>query len=542
MKQLGWVLAALLAAGCNGQAQQQAASTALAFPGALGFAKSATGGRGGEVVYVTNLNNSGTGSLRDALMVGRTDKPRNVLFAVCGRIQLTASLDIRNNPKLGNVTVAGQTAPCPVVVTGQDTFPGSPNMVMRYLTFLSDGSKTQDGVVMAGFDPNSRDAIFDNLSTGWHSDEVFDIVGGDNGLGGKVRCANMYGSGKNCPRNFTFQDSIAAEGVALGPSQSEDDVGKGFLTYGATNISLVRSLLHSNYRRAPFIYDNTFEAVNNLISNYSGHGEAAMSLSAYWEIGCHSIIGNHFKDGPGTHGTSVMNVVSAEYNSQSKIFLQGNYHHKKRATDTLDEKAIINSTSGFTVATSPACAGQMAKDDPAILNAFDDNAVHDYVLAHAGNQRQGWTTDPVTARWLSEAASGTPAKGTAGKYSCTDDYGDNPNCDGSFDKWSDIPGGFPAFETKTTDPDDTDPDGDGIPSDCEEANGLDPDAASDGAVITASGYSNLDNFLNATAGDPVSGWQACDGSGGTTPAQAPDRSQSRTMRRASARWRAKWKP
>ena len=93
----------------------------------------------------------------------------------------------------------------------------------------------------------------------------------------------------------------------------------------------------------------------------------------------------------------------------------------------------------------------IAKDDPTLLDAFVNDEAYDYVLAHAGNQREGWTTDPWTARILSEAASGDVKKGTAGKYSCTVNYNGNSHCDGSFLDIGDI-GGFPTFESKTTDP------------------------------------------------------------------------------------------
>lgn len=489
----------------------------LAFPSAYGFASEATGGRGGEVVYVTSLANSGAGTLRNALTVGRTATPRNILFAICGRIQLTSNLDVRNNANLGNVTIAGQTAPCPVVITNEDTTIGVPNMIMRYLTFLSDGNNTSEGIVMLGWDPNSRDNILDHISMGWHSDEVFDIVGGDNGLTGKRLCANMYGAGLNCPRNFTLQNSIVAEGIAIAPSEAgEADIGKGVLTYGATNISVIRNLIANNYKRSPIFYDQTTETINNLIYNYSGYGENAMLISGYWDVGCHSIMGNHFKDGPVTHSTSIVSINSNGdlYNSSSHFYVEGNYHRTRRATDGLAETAILSTSNydGMTLDSSPFCAGMIAKTDPMIMDPFVSSAVHTYVLANAGNQLPAWTEDLFTSRILSEAASGTTALGTQGDNSCTGTgFTGNPNCTGGsiWDTFSDFPGSFPTIETTSYTPSTVDTDLDGITNACEDANGLNKNSAADGDDITASGYSNLDKFLNYKAGDTVPGYNAC---------------------------------
>ncbi|MPZ95821.1 MAG: hypothetical protein GEU96_13155 [Propionibacteriales bacterium] len=98
------LLAAVLVADSNGTSVARAATTVKAFPGAQGFGTDTVGGRGGKVIAVTNLNDSGAGSFRAAVTASG---PRTVIFKVSGTIKLTSRIDVTNP----NLTVAGQTAP-----------------------------------------------------------------------------------------------------------------------------------------------------------------------------------------------------------------------------------------------------------------------------------------------------------------------------------------------------------------------------------------------------------------------------------------------
>ena len=121
---------------------QQDENTALAFPGAEGFGRYTTGGRGGKVICVTNLEDSGEGSLRHAL---QKDGPRIIVFKVSGTIFLTRSLDINK----GNVTIAGQTAPGEgITIAGYPVKLKADNIIIRYLRFrLGDINKVEDDAI-----------------------------------------------------------------------------------------------------------------------------------------------------------------------------------------------------------------------------------------------------------------------------------------------------------------------------------------------------------------------------------------------------------
>ncbi|MEE1316244.1 MAG: pectate lyase, partial [Prevotella sp.] len=137
---------------------------APAFPGAEGHGRFVTGGRGGKIVHVTNLNDSGTGSLRAA--VSGTAK-KIVVFDVAGVIALKSNLNIGDN-----TTIMGQTAPSPGITVRYFTVQPGNNNIIRFMRFRRGQEKSVDDGADAMWQRNKSNIILDHCSFSWSIDEV----------------------------------------------------------------------------------------------------------------------------------------------------------------------------------------------------------------------------------------------------------------------------------------------------------------------------------------------------------------------------------
>lgn len=213
-----------------------------AFPGAVGFGKNATGGRGGSVIQVTNLNDSGPGSLRAALEASGT---RTVVFRVGGTISLNSGIFIKN----GNLTIAGQTAPGGgILIKGNVVQVEASNVIIRYIRFRSGPSAPADTdafSITAWAGRTVENIIIDHCSFSWGIDENFNI-----------RASDMNSS---IVRNITLQNSLMSEN------------GKNCLFYqNVQNVSVYQNmtaLTNERNIRANYGFEGVFkfEMVNNLI-------------------------------------------------------------------------------------------------------------------------------------------------------------------------------------------------------------------------------------------------------------------------------------
>ena len=252
-----------------------------AFPGAAGFGANARGGRGGSVYIVTNLNDSGPGSFRDAV----SQPNRYVVFAVGGVIRINSRISVAPN-----LTIAGQTAPGEgITIYGNGlSFSNANNTVTRYLRVRMGvvGDSGADAVTIAQGD----NMIFDHVSVSWGRDETFSVSG--------------------TASNITVQDSIIAQGLF---SHSA-----GGLMETSGGVSIVRCLYIDNTTRNPKV-KGVNEFVNNVVYNWGTGGGYILGDSAGQSFV--NVIENYYINGP---STGIQPFTRGNLNFH--IYAQNNYH------------------------------------------------------------------------------------------------------------------------------------------------------------------------------------------------------------------------
>lgn len=268
----------LLAGSLQLSAQQ------LAFPGAEGFGRFATGGRGGTVYAVTNLRDAGPGSFRDAV-----SKPnRTVIFKVGGIIRISSRIAVSPN-----ITIAGQTAPGEgITIYGNGlSFSKANNTIARYLRVRMgvNGDKNADAIGIA----EGENMIFDHISVSWGRDETFSVSG--------------------IISNITIQNSIIAEGL--------HSHSAGGLIQTKGGISLLRNLYINNHTRNPKVKGKN-QFVNNVVYNWR---VAAYILGDSEMQSYANVTNNYFIEGPQSSGAPF-----TRGNTNFHIFAENNFHDKNR--------------------------------------------------------------------------------------------------------------------------------------------------------------------------------------------------------------------
>jgi pectate lyase len=289
---LGTLVAALAATAPLAPAA--ATTQPLAFPGAEGFAAHATGGRGGTVYHVTNLNDSGAGSLRDAVSKG----PRIVVFDVGGYINLKSALSVSSD-----ITIAGQTAPGEGIATfGYEvSLSNSHNLIIRGIRFRQgitvDTQAKKSAINMV----SAQNVIIDHSSVEWGRWDTIDM---------------------NMCTNVTVQYDIVGEGV--------DPQRFGCLCQ-SDNVTFSHNLWINDQSRNPKA-KGTVQYVNNVVYNWGVTGYVGGHSGANHEA---DLINNYFIAGPDSSEHFV-----GEFAPTDKIFQSGNYIDASKK-GTLDGRLAV---------------------------------------------------------------------------------------------------------------------------------------------------------------------------------------------------------
>jgi pectate lyase len=431
-----------------------------AFPGAEGAGAVTRGGRGGRVIAVTNLQDSGPGSLRAAMEAAG---PRTVVFRVSGIVSLVTPLLIEH-PFL---TVAGQTAPGDgICVRGQTTEINAGDVIIRYLRFRRGDLNVNDDALNAHRSPGR--IIIDHCSFSWGLDENVSLY--------RYMKKGADGKDQKLPiEQVTIQWSISSE--ALNPRNHAFGA-----TWGGRNVSFHHNLFAHNTARNPSIgWGDHVDFRNNVIYNWRHR-----TLDGGDSTSVVNVVANYFKPGPATQPGALQHRIA-----RPEVFRTFNERPEPGWWYVAD-----NVVHGNASVTADNWAGGVQFDPPvgADMNAAiargraarpgaaaplkQHTAEHAFelVLADAGATRP--RRDSVDARIVHDVRTGTATFGN-----------------GIINTPADV-GGWPSYHSV---PAPTDSDHDGMPDAWERRHGLNPDDPSDGPKDhDRDGYTNLEEYLNGT--------------------------------------------
>lgn len=442
------ILLSVLAPLCIGQP--------LAFPGAEGAGKYTVGGRGGKVIEVTTLEDSGPGSLRAAI---ETRGARTIIFRVSGTIKLKSDLKI----KYDSITIAGQTAPGDgICLRDYQCVIDANQVIIRYLRFRLGDETGRDTDAFWGRD--RKNIIIDHCSMSWSVDET----------------GSFYGN-----ENFTMQWCILSESLYMSV-HPKGAHGYGGI-WGGTNASFHHNLFAHHSSRTPRFAGgetNTCKNVdfrNNVIYNWGFN-------SAYGgEGGTINIVANYYKPGPATK-SSVKNRIVEITEGTGKWYIADNY------VDGYPDITLDNWAGG--VQGAYAKLPSIRLNQPNYFVPIDQDSpteAYNKVLARAGAILP--KRDPVDRRIVEEVSKGIATY--EGKfYEIKQGLTDTSIIRGIIDSQKDV-GGWP--ELKSEEPP-IDTDHDGMPDNWETSHGLNPNDASDRNLLLPDGTTRLEQYLNYLSG------------------------------------------
>jgi pectate lyase len=439
------ILAVFLLFGLLGQPmglRSEPAPNIPAFPGAEGFGASTPGGRGGNVIAVTNLSDDGPGSFRAAC---EAEGPRIVIFRVSGLITLTRKLIIRNP----FITIAGQTAPGDGICLRNFTFViATHDVVVRYLrSRLGDlTAQEDDSITLAA---GAKNVVVDHCSATWSIDENLSLAGDVS--------------------NITVQWCLIAEGLNHS-KHTKGAHGYGSLSRANGPVTWHHNLWAHNVSRNPRLGDNygrppypTFDVRNNVIYDY---GEIASGLTQ--GILKVNYVANYIRPGPSSKATTPIHIGGP---SELSFYIKDNVFEGNSAftadNSRFFDPIMIDGKRQIQIVDQPFAA-------PAISTTSARDSL-EAVLSAVGASLP--RRDSVDARIVGEARERR----------------------GSIIDSQQQVGGWPELKS-TVAPKDSD--GDGMPDDWEQRFGLNPADRSDANLDKDSdGYTNIEEYLNGT--DPT---------------------------------------
>jgi pectate lyase len=430
-------------------------SQTIAFPGAEGYGKNTTGGRGGKVIYVTNLNDEGKGSLRAAI---KDSSKRIIIFKVSGTIFLAKTLEI----KYGNVTIAGQTAPGDgICLAGYPLSIEGNNIIIRFLRFrMGDINKVQSDAIGA---KGCNNVIIDHCSMSWSVDE----------------CASFY-----LNKNFTLQWCMVTESLYKSVHKKGSHGFGGI--WGGSNVTFHHNLLAHHTSRNPRLNGTRLgetetdrvDLRNNVIYNWGYN-------STYGgEAGQYNIVANYYKPGPATNvkrTNRIVEITNSDKLDYGVFYIDDNIVDKNPNVSAdnwnggVDTKADISKVKALKE--FPYEPIKQQKADEAYVS----------VLKSAGASLK---RDTIDTRIIKEVKNGTA------QYGATYESGGK----GIIDSQKEV-GGWPELKSL---PAPTDTDFDGMPDEWENSNKLDPANPNDGGIISNDNrYTNLEIYLNSLVKDII---------------------------------------
>ena len=462
-----------------------------AFPGAEGGGMFTFGGRGGKVITVTNLNDSGPGSFREA---------RIIVFNVSGIIKLESPIIVR----APYVTIAGQTAPGDgVCIAGESFWVNTHDVIVRHMRFRRGETKVHHRDDSFGGNPVGN-IMIDHCSCTWGLDENISFY------------RHMYDESegqyetkdRKLPTvNVTIQNTISAKAL--------DTYNHAFgSTLGGENCAFARNLWASNSGRNPSIgWNGVFNFVNNVVFNWVHRSSDGGDYTAMFNM-----INNYYKPGPATpKDTNVGHRILKPEAGRSKLDhkVYGRVYADGNIMEGYPEITKDNWNGGIQVEEQPNADGYtelMRSYEPFamphvhIMSAKD---AYGYVLDNVGANIP--SRDIVDTRIVEEVRTGIPYyEKKLPKDAYGDKWGLSPKSqdeDGLF-KYRRLPkdsyklgiitdvrqmGGYPEYKGTPY----VDTDGDGMPDEWEKANGLNPNDPSDANKdCTGDGYTNIEKYIN----------------------------------------------